>query len=98
MTLRYLVVALLCWLAGPSLACQFDIDCAPGSRCEKGFGALYGVCMGGINPGNSNDRQPVYSPLDLNDSYGDTCQFDIDCGPGSSCVKGGGIYGTCLPD
>ena len=89
---------LVCASAQPSLACQFDTDCEPGSICEKSSGSLYGVCLGGISPGNSNDREPVYSPLDLNETYGDTCQFDVDCGPGSSCVKDGGIYGACLPD
>jgi len=27
---------------------------------------------------------------------GNTCQFDTDCGVGGQCIKGGGIYGTCL--
>lgn len=82
--------------ASPMLACQFDTDCTPGSICLKASFDIYGACVGGIAPGNSNDRQPVYSPMDLNKSYGDTCQFDTDCGPGSSCVKGNGIYGTCM--
>jgi len=77
-------------------ACQFDTDCQPGSRCLKASGSLYGACFGGISPGNRNDRQPVYAPLDINRSYGNTCQFDTDCGPGSVCMKGGGIYGTCV--
>ena len=77
-------------------ACQFNTDCAPGSVCLKAAGALYGVCAGGISPGNRNDRQPVYSPTDPNRSYGDTCQFSTDCGPGSVCVKSGGLYGTCM--
>lgn len=79
-----------------SHACQFNTDCNPGSQCLKASGSLYGVCVGGIAPGNSNDRQPVYAPLDINQTYGDTCSFDTDCGPGSTCVKSGGIYGTCM--
>ncbi len=82
-----------------TMACQFDTDCDPGSKCIKASGSIYGVCVGGISPGNSNDETPVYSPLDINKTYGNTCQFDIDCGPGSVCVKSGGsIYGTCMKE
>ena len=81
----------------PSSACAFDTDCQPGSRCVKASGSIYGICAGGISPGNDNDRQPVYDPLDPNETVGDTCSFDTDCGPGSSCVKGrGSIYGVCI--
>lgn len=78
---------------------------------------MSGVCVGGLNPGNANDRNPVYDPLDLNKgsygsgsrgdarglnkdedgTYGDTCSFDVDCGPGKKCVKSGySISGTCM--
>jgi hypothetical protein len=79
-----------------ALACSFDTDCGIGSRCVKSMGSIYGVCMGGLNPGNSYDRQPVYAPMDMNRTYGNTCSFDTDCGIGSQCVKSGGIYGTCV--
>jgi len=53
--------------------------------------------MGGIMPGNRHDREPVYDPLDINGSFGNTCQFNTDCGPGSTCAKSSGsIYGTCV--
>ena len=81
------VVLLLLVVATPSFACQFNTDCSVGSTCEKPRGQLYGVCKGGMQPGNSYDRTPVYDPLDLNRSHGNTCSFDTDCGPGSRCSK-----------
>ncbi len=93
------VTILSCFLftAQQVLACQFDTDCNPGSKCLKSSGSLYGVCAGGISPGNKNDNKPVYSPRDTNRTYGNTCSFSTDCGPGSVCVKGGGsIRGVCL--
>lgn len=92
-------VALIGVLASAETAygCSFDTDCAVGSKCIKQRGALYGVCLAGLSPGNTNDRRPVYSPLDPNRTYGNTCSFDTDCGPGSACVKeSGAIRGACL--
>lgn len=80
-----------------SLACSFDTDCSPGSKCAKASGSIYGACLGGISPGNKNDSTPVYAPLDTNRTYGNTCSFDTDCGPGSRCVKGNSaIEGACM--
>lgn len=80
-----------------SYACEFDIDCDPGSKCAKPRGELLGICLGGLNPGNDNDRKPVIAPLDINGTYGNTCSFDIDCGPGSRCIKSNSsINGVCM--
>jgi hypothetical protein len=57
----FIVAVVLLALPSISNACQFDTDCEPGSKCLKRAGSIYGVCVGGIAPGNSNDRQPVYS-------------------------------------
>jgi hypothetical protein len=90
-----LAAALLC--PAIAMACSFDTDCSPGSRCIKSNYQLHGVCAGGISPGNSNDRQPVYAPLDPNRTYGNTCSFDPDCGPSSRCLKEqGAIQGVCI--
>jgi hypothetical protein len=93
--MKYLVIFMLP-LASPALACSFDTDCQPGSQCLKSSGSIYGICAGGLSPGNANDRQPVTSPLDINRTYGNTCSFDTDCGPGSRCVKGASIHGVCM--
>jgi hypothetical protein len=80
-----------------SLACAFDTECSPGSQCVKGQGQLYGVCTGGLSPGNKNDQQPVYAPLDINRTYGNTCTYDTECGPGSKCAKqNGSLQGVCV--
>jgi hypothetical protein len=80
-----------------SLACSFDTDCSVGSTCVKAQGQIHGICAGGMNPGNSNDRRPVFDPFDMNRTFGNTCSFDTNCGPGSQCVKESGhIRGVCV--
>jgi len=97
MKLMKALFAVAVFVPSISFACSFDTDCNPGSKCVKAKGQIYGVCLRGISPGNSNDRQPVYNPLDPNRTTGNTCSFNTDCGPGSKCVKGSGsIYGACL--
>ena len=95
--MRLALLAFLIFSATPAVACSFDTDCAVGSTCLKASDALYGICAGGMNPGNSNDDQPVYAPLDLNRSYGNTCSFDIDCGINATCLKSSGqLNGVCV--
>ncbi len=97
--IKILVISILISLSLPmySYACSFDTDCQVGSKCLKESGSIYGICAGGMSPGNSNDQQPVQAPLDLNHTYGDTCSFDTDCGPGSKCMKSNGnINGVCM--
>jgi hypothetical protein len=92
----FLIMVVLFMWTTHAVACSFDTDCSPGSRCIKSPGNIYGVCMGGLFPGNKNDSTPVYAPTDPNRTYGNTCTFDTDCGPGSKCLKGSGIEGTCI--
>lgn len=92
-----LILAATLFAPALTFACSFDVDCEPGSKCLKPSGSIYGVCAGGMMPGNRHDREPVYSPLDPNETVGDTCSFNTDCGPGNACVKSSGqIYGVCL--
>lgn len=97
--MKFIVLLAVALALSPSiaLACSFDTDCEPGSKCLKSSGSIYGVCAGGISPGNRNDRSPVEAPLDINRTYGNTCSFDTDCGPGSRCIKSNGsINGVCM--
>lgn len=96
MKLLKILISIVFLLPATIFACSFDTDCNPGSKCAKPSGSIYGVCLGGISPGNSNDSQPVKAPLDLNGTYGNTCSFSTDCGPGSVCVKESGINGVCM--
>jgi hypothetical protein len=95
--MRILIAVMLAIGSGNALACSFDTDCSPGSRCLKSSGSLYGVCAGGISPGNANDNRPVYSPLDIDRTIGNTCSFDTDCGVSNRCLKSSGsISGVCV--
>jgi len=90
-----LVIYFAAFAANEARACRLQTDCKPGSECVKPEGSVYGMCVGGLSPGNSNDRQPVESPRDPNGTVGNTCVFNTDCGPGSACVKNG-LYGVCV--
>ena len=80
-----------------SIAFSFDADCEVGSKCVKSSGSIYGVCAGGLFPGNSNDQAPVYNPLDLDRSFGKICLFDLNCGVTKKCLKeAGSKYGVCV--
>ena len=92
-----ILILLFSCLSAPAWSCQFDTDCNPGSKCAKAQGQIYGICAGGLAPGNDNDRAPVEDPLDIDRSYGNTCSFDTDCGVSNECYKGrGNIEGVCV--
>lgn len=94
---KTILLCLLGLASSSAIACSFNTDCGIGSQCIKASGSIYGICVGGMSPGNRNDRQPVYAPLDLNKTYGNTCSFNTDCGPGSRCMKSAGsVYGVCV--
>jgi hypothetical protein len=94
---KYGLVALVLALSGAqAMACAFDTDCSPGSRCVKPTGRVNGMCTGGQFPGNKYDKQPYNDPFDPNRTAGKSCSFNIECGPGSRCDLGLGIYGVCV--
>jgi len=94
---KLLFLILFTFFSFEAYSCMTNLDCNIGSTCLKTSYALYGVCVGGLNPGNKNDNRPVYAPLDIDRTYGNTCQFDYQCGVSNKCVKGFGmINGTCM--
>jgi hypothetical protein len=95
--LKITIALFFCLGSYQAFACQFDTDCEVGSECVKSSGAIYGICAGGMNPGNSNDQVPVSDPLDIDGTYGNTCSFDTDCGVSNKCYKEEGhITGVCV--
>ena len=91
-----LAAAVLALFSAQTLACSFDSDCSPGSKCVKPSGRVIGFCSGGQFPGNQYDKGPYSDPFDPNRTAGKTCSFNIDCGPGNHCQMGLGIYGVCV--
>lgn len=82
-----MIIGLLLLLNHYANACQFDTDCSTGSQCFKQGFQQNGVCVGGQNAGNSNDRRPVYNQQQPTDSYGASCNTNFDCGMGRNCMK-----------
>lgn len=91
-----LTVAVVQGAAFQALACSFDTDCSPGSKCVKPTGRVVGICSGGQFPGNQYDKTPYSDPFDPNRTAGKTCSFNIECGPGNHCQMGSGTYGVCV--
>lgn len=90
-----LILGFVAAMASSVLACQFDTDCMPGSSCRKPTNGLSGVCAGGLSPGNANDRNPP-ERIDASDKRGLSCSFDLECGIGGRCEKGGLVKGVCV--
>lgn len=83
-------------IAFGTMACSFDTDCSPGSKCVKPAERVIGMCTGGQFPGNRYDKIPYSDPFDPNRTAGKTCSFGIECGPGNHCQMGSGTYGVCV--
>lgn len=80
---------LFCLMASSAvLACDFDIDCQPGSKCLKQSAVDDGVCVGGLNPGNKNDdaRRRSNRP-EPKDAQGKQCFSNVDCPLGQQCLR-----------
>jgi hypothetical protein len=95
--MKYIAIIFGLMFSSTTIACSFDTDCGVGSECVKQSGALEGICVGGMTPGNDYDSDPYQAEFDENENVGQTCEFDIDCGIGSDCVKSSGnIEGVCM--
>ena len=102
MSKSFVFLAALLFVGATAVACDFDTDCAVGSKCVKASGDIDGVCAGGMYPGNSNDDSPKFgaesgSMTPISDgTKGKTCSFQADCDPDEQCVKGGNLEGVCM--
>jgi hypothetical protein len=67
MRLQWQIAALVLALSTvQAVACAFDTDCSPGSKCVKPAGRVNGMCTGGQFPGNKYDKNPYSDPFDPN--------------------------------
>lgn len=95
--MKYLAIIFGLMIAPVSMGCSFDLDCGIGSHCVKKSGALEGVCIGGSSPGNDYDDDPYQARWNEDESTGQTCGDDFDCGLGAECVKSSGNFeGVCM--
>lgn len=78
------------------LTCESNFDCEIGSKCVKEKPLEPGYCVGGMNPGNQNDRNPPrQDPYEK--KKGSVCYYNADCDFGQKCLKESGkMYGVCI--
>lgn len=92
------LAAFITLFATSVFACQYDTDCAVGSKCVKAEYQINGICAGGLKPGNDNDRKPVQDMMNRSSKTGNTCSYDTQCGIGGKCYKESySIKGVCGP-
>lgn len=65
-TMPSIAAAALMLSSAAAMACAFDTDCSPGSKCVKPKGFVTGMCTGGLFPGNRHDQKPFHDPFDPN--------------------------------
>lgn len=77
-------------------ACSSDFACRYGQKCVKEQFQMNGYCADVVDEyGNKTyDHAPDTNSVGPGDPS--QCQFDTDCAIGFHCIKGRGIYGTCL--
>ena len=92
MNWKWLVVV-LALAASPALACQFDVDCGVGQKCQKQFGQTEGSCT---SDRKADDGGLSHDPTDPYKADAQSCDTDFDCGPMGKCLRTAGkVSGTC---
>ena len=87
--MRALLALVFIAVATPGFSCTHNAECPGLERCIKRDNQRVGICM----EYGTHLPDPAPPLGDPEDRY---CSFDIDCGPGGSCLAVGGLYGTCV--
>lgn len=76
--------------------CSSDFACNYGQKCVKQQFQMNGICADVTDEfGNKTyDYQPDTNSVEPGNPS--QCQFDTDCAIGWKCIKGRGLYGTCM--
>lgn len=85
--MKWILLSLVTLFTYQAMACNFDVECAPGGLCLHFPNQLFGVCMGAPQPADD---------LRYRADAGTPCENPTDCGFGTFCESVRGLpYKVC---